>query len=305
MSRIAGMVPPPRREPSRRDAAREALLVWFRANGPDYPWRRREDDPYAVLISEVMLQQTQAARVAEAFPVFMDRFPDVPTLAAASRANVLRAWAGLGYNRRAVALHEAARAIVREHDGRVPADLASLLALPGVGPYTAAAVASIAFGEPVPAIDTNARKVVARLALGAEPGEVRASAIADSATRWLTRDRPGEWNQAVMNLGREVCRPVPRCELCPLAAACRFRAGGRAVMGRRGGGRRQPAFEGSMRQVRGGVVRELRARASAITLVTLSGALGEPPSRVEEAVGALEREGLVERTPAGRVRLPR
>jgi len=124
------------------------VLAWFDANGPAYPWRRREGDPYAVLVSEVMLQQTQASRVVEAFPAFLRRFPDVAALATASRASVLRAWGALGYHRRAVALHETSRTIVREHGCRVPADVDTLLELPGIGPYTAAAVASIAYGVP-------------------------------------------------------------------------------------------------------------------------------------------------------------
>ena len=279
-----------------------SLLAWFRTSGPDYPWRSTERDPYAVLVSEVMLQQTQASRVAEAFPAFMDRFPDVCALAEASRSDVLRAWGGLGYARRAAALHEAARSIVRDHDGEVPSDVASLIALPGVGPYTTSAVASIAFGVPVPAVDTNVRKVMARLDFGCEPDEVSEAEVADAAARWLSTEAPGDWNQAVMNLGRDVCRPSPRCDLCPLADACQFRASGRS--GRRSG-RRQPAFEGSMRQARGGVLRELRGRDRAATIRGIAAALGFPVPRVGLAVDALERDGLVQRTDSGRVRLAR
>ncbi len=299
------MVPPPV-EPSRRARAQEALLAWFRANGPAFPWRRTEDDPYAVLVSEIMLQQTQAGRVVQAFPMFLERFPDVGALAAASRADVLRAWGGLGYPRRAVSVHEAARAIVRDHDGVVPDDVTTLRVLRGIGPYTAAAVASIAFGTPVAAIDTNVRKVMARLAFGREPAEVPEVDIARAADRWLTRDAPGDWNQAVMNLGREVCRPVPRCDVCPVAEACRFRASERAKeRGSLGSGRSQPPFEGSMRQVRGGVLRELRGRDRAATIGTIAAALALPVTRVDGAVDALERDGLLARTPSGRIRLPR
>ena len=168
--------------------------MWFRANGPAYPWRRLEHDPYAVLVSEIMLQQTQAGRANEAFPTFLERFPDVGALAAASRADVLRAWGGLGYSRRAVAMHETARSIVRDHDGVVPNDATILRAFPGVGPYTAAAVTSIAFGTPVAAIDTNVRKVMARLAFGRDPADVTEVDIARAADRWLTRHTPGDWN---------------------------------------------------------------------------------------------------------------
>jgi A/G-specific adenine glycosylase len=255
-----------------------------------------------VLVSEVMLQQTQASRVADAFPLFMERFPDVSALAGASRADVLRAWGALGFARRAVAIHEAARCIVRDHGGEVPSDVGSLIALPGIGPYTASAVASIAFGVPVAAVDTNVRKVMARLDLGSEPGRVQEADLTGAATRWLPHEAPGDWNQAVMNLGREICRPTPRCDVCPLSEACRFRAGGQK--GRRSG-RSQPAFEGSMRQARGGVLRELRARDRAGTIRAIAAALALPVPRVDLAVDALERDRLVQRTRTGRVRLAR
>ncbi len=293
---------PLRGEPSVRSGAREALLVWFRAHAPEDPWRRTAHDPYTVLVSEIMLQQTQASRVADVFPVFLRRFPDVRWLAESSRADVVRAWTGLGYNRRAVALHEAARVIVRDNGGEVPADLPSLLSLPGVGPYTAGAVASIAFGVATPAIDTNVGKVMARLAFGAEPDEVPSSSIVEAAGVWLALETPGDWNQAVMNLGREICRPTPRCHACPLAPACRFKASGRS--GRRSG-RTQPVFAGSMRQVRGGIVRELSARGRSTPTHAVAGALGVPPVRVDAAADALAREGLIERTPSGRLRLSR
>ncbi len=161
----------------RRPQAREALRAWYRPRRRAYAWRRTRD-PYAVLVSEFMLQQTQAPRVEPLFTAFLQRFPSVATLGEASRADVLRAWAGLGYNRRAVRLHEAARAIVREHDGRVPSDLAALLRLPGVGPYTASAVASIAFGD-----RTAARRRERRPHRGEGP-------TGDGAGRALARCRP-------------------------------------------------------------------------------------------------------------------
>ena len=298
---------PPRREPSPTQDAREALLAWDRAHRVDYPWRRTESDPYATLVSEVMLQQTQASRVAPIFEAFLGRFPTVEALAAAPRGDVLTAWAGLGYHRRAVALHETARAIVRDHDGSVPAEPAALRTLPGVGAYTAAAVASIAFGAPVATVDTNVRKVIARLAFGAERDEITARQADDRAAVWLDRDRPGEWNQAVMNLGRDVCRTRPRCDACPLAGVCRFRASGRhgrpSVV-------RQPAFHGSSRQLRGEVVAALRARNPS-TLGGIAGSTERPVARVADAVAGLHRDGVVEASPAaldgrprGRVRFP-
>jgi A/G-specific adenine glycosylase len=236
-----------------------------------------------------MLQQTQAARVAPAFARFLAAFPTLAALAAAPRADVITAWGGLGYNRRAVALSAAARLVVGEHAGRLPSDPDALRSLPGVGPYTAAAVASIAFGEPVAAVDTNVRRLVARVRVGAEADEVPPGRIRTLAEGWVDRRAPGEWNQAVMDLGREVCRPVPRCDRCPLAAGCRFAIAGRAP---RRASPRQGAFEGSSRQLRGAIVRVLRERRSA-TLGALAAATGFAPERVVEAVGALHREGLV------------
>jgi len=298
---------PPRPEPSRTRDAREALLTWDRAHRVDYPWRRTESDPYATLVSEVMLQQTQASRVGPVFETFMARFPTVSGLAAAPRGAVVTAWAGLGYHRRAVALHEAARAIVRDHGGEVPGDPGALRSLPGVGPYTAAAVASIAFGVPVATVDTNVRKVIARLVFGAERDEITTRQADEAAAAWLDPARPGEWNQAVMNLGRDVCRTRPRCDVCPLAGSCAFRASGREG---RPSVRRQPAFHGSDRQVRGAVVAALRERSPS-TLGSIASAMDRPVERVADAVASLHRDGVVEASaaalggrPRGRVRFP-
>ena len=257
--------------------------------------------PYRTLVSEVMLQQTQAARVEPIFEAFVARFPRVDALAAASRADVLRAWSGLGYNRRAVALHEAARAIVRDHGGRVPRDVDALVRLPGVGPYTAAAVASIGYGDAVAALDGNVRRVVARAIRGAEPDEVPAADLVSDAQAWLDPTAPGDWNQAIMDIGRLYCRPAPRCEDCPLAPRCRFRGAGRPG---RPSGRRQSRFEGSPRQVRGAVVRELRSVRSA-SAEALAERTGHTPTAVATATAALTTEGIIERTRSGRFRLPR
>lgn len=283
----------------RVEAIRAAVLAWYRPRRRAYAWRRGRRDPYRTLVSEVMLQQTQAGRAEPSFLSFLTRFPDVSTLAAASRADVLRAWSGLGYNRRAVALHEAARAIVRDHRGSVPRDVSALERLPGVGPYTASAVASIGHGEPVAAVDTNVRRICARVSHAAEPDEVPAAALAADVDRWLDRSDPGAWNQALMDLGRFVCRPAPRCDECPLSTACRFRRAGRTA---RPSGRRQPPFEGSARQIRGAVVRLLRERRWA-TEATIARRTGHPPRDVRSAVAALVAEGILERTPSGAARL--
>ena len=259
-----------------------------------------------MLLSEVMLHQTQAARVAPAFERFVARFPTVRSLASASRSEVIRAWAGLGYNRRAVALHRAARRIVDEHGGRIPEDLAGLLGLPGVGPYTAAAVAALANGAPVAAVDTNVRRVVARAALGVDTAGADQRDVARAADEWLDPSDPGGWNQAVMDLGREVCRPMPRCGACPLARVCAFErvpgVGAPAA-------RRQGRFEGSSRQLRGLLVGAL-LRVPSATLASLARDAGQPTHRTAEAIRGLARDGLVEAGPAalagrprGRVRL--
>ncbi|MGH2723772.1 MAG: A/G-specific adenine glycosylase [Actinomycetota bacterium] len=287
-------------------SGRRALRAWYEPRRMAYPWRWA--DPYGVLVSEVMLQQTQAARLAGAYGAFMRRFPTVRALARAPRADVLRAWGSLGYNRRAVALSEAARAIVRDHRGRVPGRLAELRRLPGVGPYTAAAVASVGYGAAVPALDTNVRRVVARHRLGTEPSPGMGAEVERAAEAWLDRADPGAWNQALMDLGREVCRPAPRCGQCPMARGCRFRRSG-VQPGPRSP--TQPPFPGSFRQVRGAVVRDLRGRPSA-SLASLAAAAGVPLERVAAAVAALHADGVVDAGPAalagrssGRVRLAR
>jgi A/G-specific adenine glycosylase len=287
------------------------VLRWHGSSRVDYPWRdpcAASVLPYRVLVSEIMLQQTQAARVAPAFERFVERFPSVAALAAAPRSEVLGAWAGLGYNRRAVALSKAAREIVRRHGGRIPSDLVALQALPGVGPYTAAAVVSIAFGLPAPAVDVNVRRVVARAVLGMDAGAADPGRVQQAATLWLDPKDPGRWNEALMDLGRTTCRPEPVCGRCPLRASCRFRASGAAT---EPPVRRQSRFEGSFRQVRGALIRELRLRPEA-SVGALARATGQPVERVAGAVATLATDGLVDAGPAalagrrrGRVRLAR
>jgi A/G-specific adenine glycosylase len=284
-------------KPSRRRLGREALRAWYAPRRDAYPWRGSHD-PYAVLVSEVMLQQTQAARVVPAYASFLRRFPTVRALAVAPRRDVVTQWGGLGYNRRAVRLSEAARAIVRDHGGRIPQDKDELLELPGVGPYTAAAVASLGFGEPVAVVDTNVRRVVSRVHLGIDGHEVPGREMGALAEAWLDRDDPVTWNQAMMDLGREVCRPQPRCDVCPLAGVCRFRRDGSAASR---GPRRQGPFEGSTRQVRGAVVKALRSHPW-LTPARLAWETGFPVDRVDAAVATLSVDGLVE-VDAGRVQL--
>jgi len=293
---------------SREEDARRALMQWYRPRRGAYPWRLRPS-PYRVLVSEIMLQQTQAGRVVPSFERFVARFPSITVLARAPRSEVVRAWSGLGYNRRAVALSDAARAVVADHDGRVPRSREDLRRLPGVGPYTAAAVASLAFGEPVVAVDTNVHRVVARVILGADGPEVSQAEVGGAAQRWIHRRDPGGFNQALMDLGREVCRPVPRCEACLLSGPCRFRRARRPTASASSGSappvsRGAPPFRGSSRQVRGKVVEALRARTWA-TLASLVREAGVPRSRVAPAVRALAAEGIVRAGPAARAGRPR
>jgi A/G-specific adenine glycosylase len=293
------------------------LLAWYEPRREAFPWRRRAD-PYGVWVSEVMLQQTQVSRVVPAWERFVARFPGPAELAAAPLADVLVTWRGLGYNRRAVALWRAAGVIVNEYGGGVPSDPALLRRLPGVGAYTAAAVAACAYGAPVAAVDTNLRRVVARVRLGCAPGEAGEREILAAAAAWVDRRDPGAWNQALMDLGREVCRPAPLCGGCPLRRSCRFPRPARAAAqgpvtraaaaGRTA--RRQPAFEGSTRQLRGRIVDSLREAPSGVTVGALAQRWAEPVERVAAAVGALATDGLVRAGPAalagrpgGRVRL--
>ena len=211
---------------------RSRLLAWYGQNHRDLPWRRTRD-PYRIWVSEIMLQQTRVAAVLGYYRDFLRRFPNLRALAAARPESVLAAWSGLGYYRRARALHAAARVIVRQHKGRIPRTAEGWRELPGVGRYTAAAVASIAFGEPVAVVDGNVERVLRRL-LG-KRRRFAASELWQSANALLSRSRPGDFNQAMMELGATVCLPhSPRCPECPLARWCKTRGDiGRSASARR------------------------------------------------------------------------
>jgi len=195
------------------------LLAWYDGHARDLPWRKSRD-PYRVWLSEIMLQQTRVAAVLEHYRVFLKKFPTVEKLAAAREATVLALWSGLGYYRRARMLHAAAKKVTREHGGRFPETSLSLHQLPGIGRYTAAAIASIAFGEPVAAVDGNAERVLSRL-FGGHHDE---RATWENAQDLLDRERPGDANQAMMELGATVCLPrEPKCLLCPVSELCATR----------------------------------------------------------------------------------
>lgn len=214
--------------PRRLRALARSLVAWYQESARDLPWRRTRD-PYAIWISEVMLQQTRVEVVAGRWAEFLRRFPDLATLARADESDVLAAWAGLGYYRRARQLHAAARRVIEVHGDALPRDAATLRLLPGFGAYTAGAVASIAFGERVAAIDGNVERVLARLlALDADPRKAAGAAIVREVAVGLLRDEsPATLNQALMELGALVCTPRnPRCASCPWRSGCRARAAG-------------------------------------------------------------------------------
>lgn len=210
-------------------ALRRALLAWYARHRRALPWRGVRD-PYRVWVSEVMLQQTRIATATPYYHAFLERFPTLGALARAREADVLAAWSGLGYYRRARSLHAAAREVVREHAGCVPDDPVAFARLPGVGRYTVGAVLSIAYGRPLPALDGNAARVLSRLE--ALPASVRDPAGArrlwELAAKWVPTWHPGDWNQAVMELGATVCTPrAPACTACPVRRHCRALALGR------------------------------------------------------------------------------
>jgi A/G-specific adenine glycosylase len=277
--------------------ARAAVLRWYDDRGRTLAFRGTRD-PYAILVSEVMAQQTQISRVVEAWAAFLDQFPTIAALAAATPADVLRAWRGMGYDRRALNLRRAAQVIVEDHGGRVPADVAALERLPGIGPYTARAVASIAFGQRVGAVDTNVRRVLGRTLAGAMgpalPG-ARLQAIADDA---VDPERPADWTHAVMDLGATVCRPAnPRCGDCPLATWCRFALDGAAdvtTAAPHSSRPPSPPFAATTRWLRGRILDRLRAADGATWTIVDEPIGGHDAAAVRSALVALARDGVIE-----------
>jgi A/G-specific adenine glycosylase len=299
--------------------ARAAVLTWFDERGRALSFRATRD-PYEILVSEVMAQQTQISRVVEAWSRFLERFPTVQALADATPADVVRAWQGMGYDRRALNLRRAARAIVDEHGGAVPSDIDALERLPGIGPYTARAVASIAFRARVGAVDTNVRRVLGRAIADLDAGPVPPDRLQTLADASVDPDRPGDWTHAVMDIGATLCRPrVPACGACPLRPWCRFaaetaafgptfdRAHRRPAHARPAHARpaharqapRAPAvpFATTTRWLRGRIVDRLRG-ASGTAWSKVAAPIGDHDrAAVRAALGALARDGLVELDP--------
>jgi A/G-specific adenine glycosylase len=224
----------PRRPPSNALSFKRRLLRWFRAHGRDLPWRRTRD-PYRVLVSEFMLQQTQVGRVREYYGRFLDRFPSIDRLARARPSQVRDVWQGLGYYRRADNLHRLARIVTREHDGVVPDDPRTLETLPGIGRYTAGAVATFAYEKRAPAVDTNVHRVLIRVFHGGSRSGTGMRTGTSLRSIWRLAERilprkpavAWEFNQALMDLGARICTARrPRCAECPVQPACRARRRG-------------------------------------------------------------------------------
>ena len=286
--------------PSRRGTRiRRRVLDWYGARGRPLAFRRTTD-PWAILVSEVMAQQTQAARAADAWERFMARWPTPAALAATSPADVVREWRGLGYNRRAIALHRCAQVVVAEHGGRLPSDLEGLRQLPGVGPYTARAVAAVGFGRRVGAVDTNVRRVLGRAFFGTRtPDAAGLQALADELVpAW----NPGGWTHALMDVGATLCRiRDPRCDSCPLRPWCLTAAAlarGEAIepplRTAPASRRAEPGFRSTSRWLRGRILDALRDAPDGgwVTLATPIGS--HPTATISLALDALARDGLLE-----------
>jgi A/G-specific adenine glycosylase len=284
--------------------AGEAIVDWYAAAARDLPWRRPDVDAWAVLVSEVMLQQTPVPRVEPVWREWMARWPAPAALAAVSPAEVIRAWGKLGYPRRALRLREAAAAIVARHGGVVPDDVDALEALPGIGTYTARAVACFGYGQPQPVVDTNVRRVVARLLHGrAEAGNARAADLADvEALTPPDRARAARFSVAAMELGALVCvAGTPRCGACPVRDRCAWVRAGSPP--HEGPARRVQKFAGTDRQVRGRLLDVLRAAHSPVDATALDAAWDDAVQR-SRCLDSLLVDGLVEQTPDGHFRLP-
>ncbi len=281
------------------DVAR-SLLNWYRHNGRRFPWRQVNPDPYMVLVSEIMLQQTQAQRVAEALPRFLEHFPSLDRLAAASNADVIRQWKGMGYNSRALRLRDAARVIVEQHNGNIPATVEELRKLPGVGPYTSASVVTFAFNRRVVVLDVNVRRVYSRwmrqqrTTIDVEGDDV----LSQFALTVIPLRSASRWHHAVMDLGATICTArKPACTSCPMADLC---PSAHALVPAQRAARTEPLFRGEPQRLwRGRFVNALRDAPGGLTpralvAATVAGRLtpDEQPW-FASVISALERDGVV------------
>jgi A/G-specific adenine glycosylase len=281
-----------------------AILRWYASHQRDLPWRRPGATPWAILVSEIMLQQTPVARVLPVYEEWLTRWPTPASLAAAPAGDAVRAWGRLGYPRRALRMHETAQILARHHGGEVPASVDALIALPGVGAYTAAAVASFAFGQRRAVLDTNVRRVLTRLFNGRERPPPSPSAAEVRLAESLLPARPDRaalWSVAVMELGALVCTAArPDCANCPVAPSCAWRLAGRPA----GDGRRpRQAYAGTDRQCRGRLLAVLREASGPVAAPHLDAVWPDSQQRAR-ALDSLVADGLVDPRPDGTFGLP-
>lgn len=289
-----------RLEPKRIKVFRRALLSWYCNNGRNIPWRATRD-PYPIYISEIMLQQTQVSRVIQKLPRFLQRFPTLRQLAEASNADIVRAWQGMGYNIRALRLREAARITVAQYHGTLPSDPEALDQLPGIGRYTAHAIACFAYGKRVPVVDVNIRRVISRVFRK----RTLSSDLLDENVSWeiasaiLPRDAY-RWNQALMDLGATICKARnPACGKCPIGPICKSKGLQSARVRDQIATKHEPMHDGIPRRIwRGRIVEELRRAASGqtLTLAELSHRLGGNGANhewLESILMRLDRDGMI------------
>lgn len=273
-------------------ALHQPVLDWYAANARDLPWRRPGTSPWAVMVSEFMLQQTPVNRVLPVYEAWLEQWPTPADLAAVASGEAVRAWGRLGYPRRALRLHACAVAITEQHGGEVPDDYHALRALPGIGDYTAAAIASFAFGGRHPVLDTNVRRVLGRVVGGAEfPPNAVTRPERDLAESLIPPEHPEVWAVAVMELGAVVCTAgSPRCDLCPVNDLCAWVAAGRPAY--QGPARKVQTYAGTDRQCRGALLAVLRENHAPVTQARLDAAWPNEKQR-ERALASLLDDGLV------------
>lgn len=283
----------------------DAVIDWYDDHQRDLPWRRPEASAWAILVSEIMLQQTPVARVLPVWRDWLERWPTPRALAQAAPGDAVRAWGRLGYPRRALRLHAAATAIATEHGGRVPSDPDTLRALPGIGAYTAAAVAAFAYGVRVPVVDTNVRRVQARAVTGAAQAAPSLSAAENRLAAELLPDDPVAakvWNVAVMELGALVCTAArPDCDHCPIAQECAWRLAGYPAYD--GPTKAAQRWQGTDRQVRGLVLQLLRESHGPVPASRVDLVWPDEAQR-QRCVASLIEDGLVDPLPGNRYALP-
>ncbi|MBV9382321.1 MAG: A/G-specific adenine glycosylase [Streptosporangiaceae bacterium] len=282
----------------------EPVLAWYSAHARDLPWRRPGVSPWSVLVSEIMLQQTPVSRVIPAHRAWLDRWPAPAALAAEPPGEAIRQWGRLGYPRRALRLHRCAGIVTTRHAGEIPASRDALLDLPGIGTYTAAAVAVFAFGQRHAVLDTNVRRVLARLTAGRQFPAPQPSAAETRFAESLLPASPAvaaRWSVAVMELGALTCTAArPRCTECPVAAHCAWLAAGRPAAAARRPGQR---YDGTDRQCRGRLLAVLRGSPAPVDAERL-GAVWPDAAQRARALDGLVADGLVDPLPDGRFALP-